>query len=107
MALFLPAFLLLVMLERRQLTLRDYAIGLGFLLLGLSIFIFAFFKGLLRYGSLLAVLDRQTGGHFRALMFAEVPRLFWRLNYLFLLAYQYPSLVLVFLFCGAIFNTYR
>jgi hypothetical protein len=101
MALFLPAFLLLVMLERRQLTLRDYAIGLGFLLLGLSIFIFAFFKGLLRYGSLLAVLDRQTGGHFRALMFAEVPRLFWRLNYLFLLAYQYPSLVLVFLFCGA------
>ena len=101
MALFFPAFLLLVILERRQFIFKDYAIGLGFLLLGLSILIFAFVKGLSRYGSLLAVLDKQTGGHFRAPMFAEVPRLFWRLNYLFLLAYQYPSLVLIFLFCGA------
>jgi hypothetical protein len=101
MALFFPAFILLVTLERRKLTFRDYAIGFGFLVLGLSIFIYAFFEGLRRYGSLLAVLDMQTGGQFRALMFADVPRLFWRLNYLFLLAYQYPSLVLVFLFCGA------
>jgi hypothetical protein len=81
--------------------LRDYAIGLAFFLLGLSVFIFVFVKELLRFGSLLAVLDRQTGGHFREFMFADVPKLFWRLNYLFLLAYQYPSLALVFLFLGA------
>lgn len=101
MGLFFPAFLLLVVIDRRQLSFKDLALGFGFLVLGLSIFIFAFLKSLLRYGSLMAVLDLQTGGHFKSLMFADVPRLFWRLNYLFLLAYQYPSLVLVFLFCGA------
>ena len=101
MALFFPAFLLLVIMDRRRLSLKDLALGLGFLVLGLSIFLFAFFEGLLKYGSLMTVLDQQTGGNFRSLMFADVPKLFWRLNYLFLLAYQYPSMVLVFLFYGA------
>jgi hypothetical protein len=46
------------------------------------------------------VLNQLTGGEFKSLMFSSAPRLFWWLNYLILLIYQYPSLILIFLFCG-------
>jgi hypothetical protein len=41
-----------------------------------------------------------TGGKFRTLMFSSTPRIFWRVSYLFLIAYQYPSLALFFLPIG-------
>lgn len=100
MALLAPAFIVLILLERKRLSGRDYLIGIACLLAGLSIFLVGFVRSYLQSGSIIKVLDLVTGGDFRSLMFHGSAPLFWYLNYLFLIVYQYPSLMLVYLACG-------
>jgi hypothetical protein len=100
MGLFAGAFLLFLILDRKNQSLRDLALGTAFLLLGLSLLIYAGTRSYLRYGSAAAVFRLLTGGEFRSLMFSPASGSFWRLNYLLLLLYQYPSLILVFLIYG-------
>jgi hypothetical protein len=100
MSLFIGAFAVFIIIERKQYSSSDIIKGGLFFVAGLSIFIFACLKTYIRFHSLLVLFDYITGGDFKSLMFASVPKLFWRLNYLFVLIYQYPSLILFFLFYG-------
>lgn len=100
MGLFFPAFVLLLITERKNLSVFDIVIGFLFFTAGLSVFIVAFFTSLVKYGSLFSVIDLMTGMKFRSLMFSSGPSLFWLINYIFLLMYQYPSIILFFLFYG-------
>jgi len=100
MSLFIAAFVLLMIMERKKYTFPDIVKGGLFFIIGLSLFIFACLKTYIRYHSLLVLFDFITGGEFKSLMFSSVPKLFWRLNYIFILVYQYPSLILFFLFYG-------
>lgn len=100
MGLLAIAFLVLVIAERKNLTPVDVGIGIACLLAGLSVFIIAFVKSYMSYGSLLQVLRMATGGNFRSMMFSGKSGLFWWLNYLGLLVYQYPSLSLLYIAVG-------
>jgi hypothetical protein len=100
MGLFAAAFLLFMILDRKNQSLGDLALGTACLLLGLSVFIYACTRSYLRHGSVAAVFSLLAGGEFRSLMFSPALGSFWRLNYLFLLLYQYPSPCLVFLGWG-------
>lgn len=103
MGLFIAPFVLLLIIERKNYSFSDICKGLLFFALGLSVFIYALSKSFIRCRSVLAVFDLVTGRDFRSLMFSPVPRLFWRLNYFFLLIYQYPSIFIFFLFYGIVF----
>ncbi len=100
MSLFVIAFIVLLIIKRKSYSIWDVAKGVAFLILGLSLFLFACLKSYLSYHSVIVVINQLTGGEFRSLMFSSAPRLFWWLNYLGLIIYQYPSLILIFLFCG-------
>ena len=100
MGLFAPAFIVLVILERRRLTATDVAIGVGCFIAGLSLFLVAVATSWRQYGSLRDVLGMATGGDFRSLMFSSDAGLFWRVNYGALLIYQYPSLALMCIAIG-------
>lgn len=100
MSLFIAAFVLLMIMERKKYSFSDIVKGGLIFVIGLSIFIFACLKTYTNYHSLLVLFNFITGGDFKSLMFSSVPKLFWRLNYFFLLIYQYPSLILFFLFYG-------
>ena len=100
MALFAPAFAVLLIAERKRLRISHLLAAAGFLAAGLALFFFAAVKSYLRYQSLVELFTLLTGGEFRSLMFRNGSRLFWWMNYLILLVYQYPSPALFFLFCG-------
>lgn len=103
MGLLVLAFVLLVIIERKNLSLLDVGIGIAFLLVGLTVFIVAFARSYARHESFLTVLNMVTGGDFRSLMFTGTTRLFWRVNYLIMLVYQYPSLIIFYLVYGTVF----
>lgn len=103
MGLLAPAFMVLLIIERKNLSLADITISLCALALGLSVFLWACTKSYLYHHSVLKVVDLLTGSEFRSLMFSSTPKLFWRLNYLLLLIYQYPSVIAFFLFYGTVF----
>lgn len=107
MALLAPTFVLLVIFERRSLTARDVLVGIACLLAGLAIFLAGFIRSYLLHRSLGMVLNLVTGGEFRSLMFHGGSRLFWLLNFLFLIVYQYPSLAIAYLAYGLVFLAVR
>jgi hypothetical protein len=100
MGLLALAFIVLIIAERKNLKLADYGIGIACLLAGLAVLIVAFAISYQRYGSWSTVLHIATGGDFRSLMFSGESRLFWGLNYVGLIVYQYPSLVLIYIGAG-------
>ncbi len=103
MGLLVAAYIVLIIIERKNLSFPTYCVGFFCLILGMSIFFFAFAKSFMRYRSIIKVMDLLTGGEFRSLMFPATPKIFWRMNYIFLLIYQYPSLMIFFLFYGVVF----
>jgi hypothetical protein len=100
MALFAPASIALLFIERKRLRFTHLLIAAGCLAAGLALFIFAVLKSFQNYRSLAELFADLTGGEYRFLMFRSDSHLFWWLNYLILLAYQYPSAAFFFLFCG-------
>jgi hypothetical protein len=122
MGLFLPAFVvLLVMLRIRgriESWRTDLLVAASFLA-GISLFLGLFIRdvaaachpasGLTEgfraiYDAFRSVLDRATGGHFKGHMFTRdmtpAETRFWRLNYLFLLFANFPSIALPLGFTG-------
>ena len=69
MALLAPALIILLIVQRRSISWARFGIGIIFLLLGMSLFLFAFVESYVSYGSLKKVIDMITGGHFKSLMF--------------------------------------
>ncbi len=123
MGLFLPAFIvLLVMLRIRGRTesWRTDVLAAASFLVGISLFLGLFVRdvaaafrpvsGLTDTARALfeafgSILDRATGGHFKGHMFTSnmtpAQTRFWRLNYLFLLFANFPSIALPLGFAGA------
>ena len=100
MGLFIVAYIVIIIMERKRISLADIGIGTLCFIAGSTLFIFAVVKSYIDYRSFAAVIDGVTGGKFRSLMFGGESRLFWAMNYVFLLIYQYPSSAIFFLFMG-------
>lgn len=97
MGLFVFAIIYFIIIKRKTLKLKNILIGVGCFLLGLSPFLVLFFQALIQHGSLMAVIGKNTGGDFRALMFSSDGFWFWKLNYLVFFIYQF---CLVAIFAG-------
>jgi hypothetical protein len=122
MGLYAAAFLLLavLLLARRRVRWWEAAACLGFALAGASLYLAMFANAILSVArlhreagdgpvaslgrALVAILDDTTGGGFRGFMFPEglaaSRRLFWRVNYVALIAWNFPSAALVFAALG-------
>ena len=100
MGLFIVAYIVLIIMERKRISLVDIGIGVLCFAAGSALFIFAAVRTYVAYKSIAAVFNAVTGGEFRSLMFEGTSRLFWTKNYVLLLIYQYPSPALFFLFTG-------
>jgi hypothetical protein len=119
MGLFGAGFLacLVVLIKRRAISFSTIALSAIFFLMGFQIYLFLFLKefnlalagkGEVSWATLWEVLKSQldyaTGGHFKKAMFPQdLPAdvmLNWRLNYLFLLLMNFPSVIFPLGFFG-------
>jgi hypothetical protein len=92
--------LLVLLVVRKRITAWHAPLLIVCAAAGASLFLFLLLRSAIERGSLLAALDVATGGGFRSMMFprglAARQRLFWRLNYVFLLLWNFPSAAVVF-----------
>lgn len=120
MGLFIFAFAALFIISKKRRELFKPAPILlfsFFFLCGFQIYIFLFLKELTQHvnrvtpfsynelwNSFKYLVDHTTGGHFKGSMFPEYQStsnwINWRLNYLFLLLINYPSVMFIFGFVG-------
>ncbi len=107
MALLAPSLVIFLIVQRKKISWGQFGIGILCLLAGMSLFVHAFIISFAKTRSFQQVFDLITGGEFRSLMFPSGAKAFWRFNYLFLIAYQYPSLAIFFLVTGVGLLVYK
>ena len=125
MALFIFGFIAVIgtlIYKRKQLTFRRILILFGCFMLGISLYLYIFACDYqnnvqvlkakepaqsvieVRLNALKSTIDDTTGGEFKKYMFpkdiSQGEKKFWRLNYLILIFYNYPSLAILLALFG-------
>ncbi len=97
MLLFAVPVIWFLITDRKNLDWKNVLAGLGFFLLGLSLFLVIFIRAWVDCGSLTELFNRYSGKQYQAMMFSSDGYWFWTLNYLIFFLYQFS---LAALFAG-------